>query len=76
MDGKRCFGLGELKSFGSKAQGLQLSVQVPEMRQLTGFCEISAAEVLAAMERLTDFFLLSEKQQISTGIETRSPRSA
>ena len=46
-----------VKAYGSRRQGTKLSIQVPEMRQSTGFCEIAAAEAFGAIERLTAFFL-------------------
>lgn len=52
---------GIIESYGSKGQGIRLSLPVPEMRQATGFCEASAAEALMAMHRLTGFLLRVRK---------------
>ena len=48
--------------YGEKMQGVQISLPVTEMRQSTGFCEATATEAFAAMDRLTVWFLRLDKR--------------
>ena len=51
-----------MDSYG-KEQDLKFSIPVPEMRQSIGFCEVVAGKALAAMEKLTGFFIRLEMRR-------------
>ena len=48
-------------TYGTKEQGVQISLPVKEMRQSTGFCEAAATEAFDVMDQLTVWFLRLDK---------------
>ena len=42
--------------YGTKEQGVLVSIRVPEMRQSTGFSETAATKAFGAMDRLSGYF--------------------